>query len=63
MRLKIVIIALVIVAAIVCIWRGLWGLQDIYLFPNNPALSLMVSIIIGIGILLVFRKNFLKILA
>ena len=37
--------------AIVAVWRGVWGLMDIYLFPNNELLSLISSLIIGIFIL------------
>jgi len=47
-------VLLIIIAslAIVCFWRGTWGLLDIYLFPKNPALSFLISIIIGIIILI-----------
>jgi len=37
---------LVAVVAIVAMWRGLWGLMDIYLWPNNPKRSNWVSFII-----------------
>lgn len=40
-------------AAIIMFWRGLWGLMDKYLFPENPVLSFLVSIFIGLMILLV----------
>jgi hypothetical protein len=38
---------LVGVVAVVAMWRGLWGLMDIYLWPNNPKRSNWVSFIIG----------------
>jgi hypothetical protein len=38
---------LVAVVAIVAMWRGLWGLMDIYLWPDNPKRSNWVSFIIG----------------
>jgi hypothetical protein len=38
---------LIAVVAIVAMWRGLWGLMDIYLWPNNPKRSNWVSFIIG----------------
>jgi hypothetical protein len=37
--------------AIVAVWRGVWGLMDIYLFPNNRLLSFISSIIIGVFVL------------
>jgi hypothetical protein len=43
--------SLVIATAIIGIWRGLWMLLDLYLFPKNEALSASVSLIIGILIL------------
>ena len=41
------IIYLVAVVAVVMMWRGLWGLMDIYLWPNNPKRSNWVSFIVG----------------
>ena len=35
--------------AIISFWRGVWGLMDIYLFPNNYTESLLVSIVIGVA--------------
>lgn len=43
---------LLLAAGIVLIWRGVWGLADMYLFPNNLILSYIISIIVGILILL-----------
>jgi hypothetical protein len=37
--------------AVVSFWRGVWGLMDIYLFPENPPLSLIISILSGLVIL------------
>ena len=43
--------AIVIAFAVVCFWRGVWGLMDELLFPDNYQLSLMVSLILGLAIL------------
>ena len=43
--------AILIVFAVIAVWRGFWGLMDIYLFPNNYELSLWISLIVGILIL------------
>lgn len=39
--------------AIVIFWRGAWGLADIYLFPENLALSYTVSTILGLVLLFI----------
>lgn len=39
--------ALVVVLAIIMLWRGIWGLLDMYLFPEHPTLSYLVSLALG----------------
>jgi hypothetical protein len=34
--------------AVISFWRGLWGIMDIYLFPDNYELSLWVSLIFAV---------------
>ena len=50
---------LVAATAVVMFWRGVWGLLDVYLFPENQAVSFIVSIIIGIALMLLndFKLN------
>jgi len=48
---------LIAALAIVSFWRGVWGLMDLYLFPENLALSFGVSIIFGLVILWMIRKR------
>ena len=36
---------------IVIFWRGIWGLADLYLYPNQPALSYIISLVAGMLIL------------
>ena len=55
-RLKKVSFAILIAFAIILFWRGIWGLADIYLFPNNQELSLWVGLIMGLGILILTHK-------
>ena len=54
--------AIVIVLAIIMLWRGVWGLLDVYLFPGVPTLSYLISIALGILILYLddFSLNDLK---
>lgn len=52
-KLKLNLKYLFIVAGIVLVWRGIWGLADIYLFPQSPILSFSVSIVSGLLLLLV----------
>lgn len=53
------IYTIIIAFAIVCFWRGAWHLMDFYFFPNNPLLSSLVSLFLGIFILF-FTKNLVK---
>ncbi len=38
---------------VILIWRGVWSLFDVYFFPENPILSNIVGIAIGLVLLLV----------
>jgi len=46
------IFAILIAFAVISFWRGIWGLMDEYLFPDNYQLSLWVSLFLGLGILI-----------
>ncbi len=37
--------------SIIMFWRGLWGLMDLYLFPDNHLLSYLVSVFLGLFLL------------
>lgn len=43
--------SLIILSGVVCLWRGLWGLLDIYLIPNNEPFSFTLSLVLGIVII------------
>ncbi|MBU0458525.1 hypothetical protein KJ652_06620 [Patescibacteria group bacterium] len=45
--------SILIGTAIVLFWRGIWGLLDLYLFPNNETASFAFSALLGILILLI----------
>ncbi len=57
--LKYVLFTILVALAIVSFWRGIWGLMDLYLFPQNLVLSFSLSILIGISILYA-TKNLIK---
>ncbi len=42
---------LIIAIGVVLVWRWVWNLADIYLLPNNPLASSIISLVIGILIL------------
>jgi hypothetical protein len=48
--------AIIIIFAIIMIWRGTWGILDTYFFPGSPTLSYIASI--AIGILTLYLDNF-----
>lgn len=43
--------SLIILSGVVCLWRGVWGLLDMYLFPENLSASYAVSVLIGMIII------------
>lgn len=45
-----------IVIAVVLIWRGLWGLMDLYIFPDQLLVSYIVSLVIGLLVLFTSHK-------
>jgi len=47
-KLKKTVIILVDFLGILILWRGAWGLFDIFIFPGNQLYSYIVSIVIGI---------------
>jgi hypothetical protein len=58
-RTKKIAFAILIAFAVICFWRGCWGLLDEYLFPNNHMLSLWTSVAIGI-IILILTQHAIK---
>lgn len=46
-----IVVAILVGFAVIAFWRGIWGLLDIYLFPNDYKLSLWASLILGLLIL------------
>lgn len=47
----------VVCIAIVMIWRWIWDLLDMYIFPNHPLFSNLICIAIGVIVLLVDDGN------
>jgi len=45
-----------VIFAIVLLWRGVWGLLDIYLFPDNLLWSYLISALVGVIILFFSKK-------
>jgi hypothetical protein len=45
------LISLIILSGIIFFWRGVWGLAETYLYPENPQFSFYISLILGIVIL------------
>jgi len=49
---------LLIAIAIIMFWRGLWGLMDLYLFPENLTLSYSASVVLGLIIIYFNGRHF-----
>ena len=43
--------AVVVIFAIIMVWRGVWELLNLYLFPGSPTFSNLLSIAMGALIL------------
>lgn len=56
---KKVLYAVLIAFAVVAFWRGAWGLMDVYLLPNDYALSSWISVLIGL-VILIFTESAIK---
>jgi hypothetical protein len=42
---------IILIFAIIMLWRGFWGLLDTYLFPGSPTFSYLICISLGAVIL------------
>jgi len=53
---------IVIILAIIMLWRGVWGLLDTYFFPGSPTFSHFTCIVLGAVVLYLdnFRLDNLK---
>lgn len=38
---------------VIFVWRGVWGLLDLYFFPGNEVFSIFASVVIGLVILFI----------
>ena len=43
----------VVCVSIIMIWRWIWNILDMYIFPNNPLVSNLICIVLWIIILLI----------
>jgi len=43
--------SVIIAIGLIAVWRGIWGILDLYLFQNNPLISFSASIVFGLIIL------------
>lgn len=48
--------SIVLIVAIIMLWRGVWGLLDTYFFPGSPTFSYLVSV--GLGVLILYLDDF-----
>lgn len=53
-----IIFAVIVATAVVMFWRGIWGLMDVLLLPDNYFLSSVISVILGLALLVVTHYRF-----
>lgn len=49
---------IMIATGVVLFWRGAWGLMDLYIHPNDPLISYIISLLFGLIILAVTHHLF-----
>lgn len=42
---------LITYTGLIMLWRGIWGISDVYLFPGDYLLSHFASLLIGLAII------------
>lgn len=47
--------ALLIDLSAILIWRGVWGLTDLYFFPNHSEFSFVLSVVLGLTLMYFIR--------
>ncbi len=47
----------IIAIGVVLVWRGVWGLADMYVFAENELLSYVASVGIGAAIILLLHEK------
>jgi len=45
-----------IAVAVVLVWRGAWGLMDLYIFPDHLLASYIISLVLGLIVLFSMHK-------
>lgn len=53
-----IIFAVIVATAVVMFWRGVWGLMDVFLFPDDYSLSSLVSVVLGLSLLALTHYKF-----
>lgn len=48
---KKVLYVLLVAVGMILVWRGVWDLVDMYVFLENPLLSALISLFVGLVIL------------
>ncbi|MBP7768789.1 hypothetical protein KA082_03085 [Candidatus Woesebacteria bacterium] len=48
--------AILIDISAIFIWRGIWGLTDIYFFPIHPAYSFWLSLVVGVVLMMLAKR-------
>lgn len=49
--------SLIVGIGLVSVWRGMWGLMDLFILPENQLGSYIFSLILGVGILYITHRT------
>ena len=50
------VVVVVLVTLVALVWRGIWGLSDLYIYKEDKEKSYGISLILGLGALYYFDK-------
>ena len=51
---------ILIAGAVIMFWRGVWGLMDVYLFPDNLPISYGISLLISLFLFIFVLRHHVK---
>jgi len=55
-RINEAVTIVLLVTLVALVWRGIWGLSDLYIYPEDKEKSYWISFLLALGILYAFEK-------
>ena len=52
--------SILIAGAVIMFWRGVWGLMDVFLFPDNLPLSYGITLVVSLFLFVFVVRHHVK---